>query len=187
MIPIKLFFLFFLVSFSYQKVCTAQGKIGICKSKKENIGIEVDNQCNSGYVCSVPSDNNKKKRLNRKDHLDLAIKETVKAFAAVSKNMMNEAANVAKNYVEEIKHSIEIAVKDVTDQAKIVLSAMKGEEIPPLPLNPRKTQHKEEEPKKETKIIPKLIHKPSKNENLRLESLLFIESEEMFTVENNNS
>ena len=179
MIPIKLFFLFFLVSFSYQKVCTAQGKIGICKSKKENIGIEVDNQCNS--------DNNKKKRLNRKDHLDLAIKETVKAFAAVSKNMMNEAANVAKNYVEEIKHSIEIAVKDVTNQAKIVLSAMKGEEIPPLPLNPRKTQHKEEEPKKETKIIPKLIHKPSKNANLRIESLLFIESEEMFTVENNNS
>ena len=101
MIPIKLFFLFFLVSFSYQKVCTAQGKIGICKSKKENIGIEVDNQCNSGYVCSVPSDNNKKKRLNRKDHLDLAVKDTVKAFAAVSKNMMNASASVVYKYGSE--------------------------------------------------------------------------------------
>lgn len=186
MIQIKLLLLFTLVSFSYQKVCTAQGKIGICKSKNETIGIEDLKQCSSGYVCYVQSYNNKK-RLTRQEHIDLAIKETVKAFAAVSKNMINEAANIAKNFAEEMKHSIEIAVKEVTDQAKIVLSAVKGKEIPPLLLRPNITQNKEAKPKKKEQKRSKAIHKQNKKVNLRIEPLLFIESEEMFTVEDNNS
>lgn len=182
MIPIKLLLIVTLIAFSYQKICSLQGKIVECECESSN-----ETKVNNQYKESEVSYNNnqiilnKNKRLNRKEHLDLAIKETVKAFGRVSKNMMNEAANVAKSFAEEIKHSIQNAVKEVTDQAIIVLSTMKGEPIQTLPIKNNAT-HIEEEIKP-SKQMPK----QRKKENLRFEPLLFIEKEDMFTVEDNNN